>query len=278
MQKTISQAEIKQLDKEKQVENERDLKIYKADELMQKARFSLTLTEQRLILYAISKIQPSDTSATLYEIKLGDFFKVCGTEDNESYTRTKDQLKRLSDKSWWLQQKDCESIVRWFSVVRLYQNSGKIFVKFHEDMFPYLFELAKQMRESGKTYTSYDFRYVLPMKSTYSIRLYELLKSYQKNNQQWWFTLDKLRHLLDCEHYERFPDFRRYALEPALKEINKFTDLNISINLVKDGRKVVAIEFNMHEKSFNELLQANHDGLTALDGNIHYWDSVKSSK
>lgn len=270
--------EIKQLDKVNQADRERDLKIYKADELMQKARFSLTLTEQRLILYAISKIHPTDTYNTLYEIELGDFFRVCGNDDNESYTRTKDQLKRLSDKSWWLQQKDCESIVRWFSVVRLYQNSGTILVKFHEDMFPYLFELAKQMRESGRTYTSYDFRYVLPMKSTYSIRLYELLKSYQKNNKSWWFKLDKLRHLLDCEHYERFPDFRRYALEPALKEINKYSDLNISINLIKDGRKVVAIEFLMLEKNFNELVQANHDGLTELEGNIHYWDEAKISK
>ena len=40
------------------VEKEREMKVFKADELLQKARFSLSLTEQRLILYAITKIKP----------------------------------------------------------------------------------------------------------------------------------------------------------------------------------------------------------------------------
>ena len=128
------------------------------------------------------------------------------------------------------------------------------------------------MRESGKLYTSYTLRYVLPMKSTYSIRLYELLKSYSKNNQSWWFELDQLRHLLDCENYNRFPDFRRYVLEPSVREINQYTDISIDVKLIKDGRKVKAVEFKMLEKSFKDLLKAHHDGLTELEGDVHYWD------
>lgn len=251
---------------------ERDLKVYKADELVQKARYSLSLTEQRFLLYAISKIQPGHDAGQEYELNLADFQRVCGSDGDESYSRVKAWIKHLADKSWWMAEERSETLVRWFSTVRIYQQSGVIAVKFHEDMFPYLFRLAERMRESGKLYTSYTLRYVLPMKSTYSIRLYELLKSYQKNNESWWFELDKLRHLLDCENYSRFPDLRRYVLEPAVREINQYTDMSIDISFIKEGRKVKAIEFKMLEKDFKGLLKSHHDGLTELEGNVHYWD------
>ena len=257
-------------------DSERDAKIYKADALVQKARYSLSVVEQRFVLYAISKIRQEDDAATVYTVNLGDFQRVCGTDSDESYSRIRAWIKNLADKSWWMQDGRAETLVRWFSSVRMTRQSGIVEVKFHEEMFPHLFRLAEQMRENGQFYTSYTLRNVLPMKSTYSIRLYELLKSYQKNNRSWWFDLDRLRHLLDCENYQRFPDFRRYVLEPAEREINLYTDIKICMDLIRQGRKVVAIEFKMLEKNFTELVQANHVGLTELDGNIHYWDIRKA--
>lgn len=254
------------------VDEERNLKIYKADELVQKARYSLSLTEQRFLLYAISKIQPNHDTSYFYDISLSDFQKVCGVVGDESYSRTKTWIKRLADKSWWMAEERAETLVRWFSTVKIFPDSDMVRVKFHEEMFPYLFRLAEQMRESGRMYTSYAFRFVLPMKSTYSIRLYELLKSYQKNNASWWFDLDNLRHLLDCENYQRFPDFRRYVLEPAVREINQYTDINTEYSLIKQGRKVVAVDFTLLEKDIKEMIEAHHRGLTDLDGNVHYWD------
>lgn len=258
------------------IENERGVKIYKADELLQKARYALTLTEQRLILYSISKIQPTDTVNTFYDLNLNDFFKVCGINHKESYTKIKDILRALGNKGWWLKIGEEESLVRWFTTVRVSKHGVR--VKFHEDMFPYLFELAKQMRINGRHYTSYEFQYVLPMKSTYSIRLYELLKSYQKNNQKWWFKIDELKDLLNCPNYERYADFRRFALEPALKEINCYTDLTVEVQTLKLGRKIDTITFIMSEKDFMGKLKAHQEGLTELDGAIHYWDYEKKEK
>lgn len=261
---------------ENSADAERNLKIYKSDELIQKARYSLSITEQRFLLYSISKIQQEHDSSSFYDIRLSDFQKVCGTDADESYSHVKAWIKRLADKSWWIKQNRSESLVRWFSSVKVFPGSDLIQVKFHEDMFPYLFRLAEQMRESGQLYTGYTFRYVLPMKSTYSVRLYELIKSYQKNNIKWWFLLDDLRRLLDCECYKRFPDFRRYVLEPAVKEINLYTDIKLEYVLVKKGRKVTAVDFTILEKEFGELVKAHRHGLTELDGKVHYWDMVSN--
>ena len=260
------------------IEKERSMRVYKADELLQKARFTLSLNEQRLILYAISKIKPTDTAFQEYIFDLKDFYAVCGMSGNDSYTKIKEQCKALSDKSWWLtvyddKGEEWESVVRWFNTLRTNKKNGIVTIKFHEDMFPYLLELSRQREEDEQRfYTGYEFRYVLPMKSTYSIRLYELLKSYQKNNKTWWFKLDKLKHILDCEFYSRYADFRRFVIEPAIKEINDFSDLNIDYETEKDGKKIDVIEFFMSEKTKADKINAHKNGLTELDGNIHYWD------
>ena len=261
------------------VKKEREKKIWTADELLQKGRFDLTLTEQRFIIYVISKIQPTDEVFEKYTFKLSDFQKVCGIHEDESYTKLKRILLELKSKNWWIliddpdaPGKKCESLVSWFEVVRISKNIGKITVKFNEDMMPFLLKLAEN-REKGKGFfTFYEMKYILPMRSQYSIRLYSLLKSYQKNNKKWWFKLDELKRLLDCKSYKAYKDFRVRALDPAIKEINKYSDINISYEEEKDGKKVDEITFLMDEKTIDEKMEAQRSGLTELDGQIHWWD------
>ncbi len=260
---------------ESPADEERNMKVYKADKLIQRARYELTITEQRFVLYVMSKIKPEDTPECEYVINLRDFQFVCGTEDHDSYTHIKQWLKHLADKSWWLLTGNEEVLVRWFNKIKITKDSGIVTVRFDEDMFPFAFKLAEQMRSTGSTYTSYMYRYILPMRSTYSVRLYELIKSYQKNNTKWEFDIDELKHLLDCERYVRYPDFRRFILNTATEEINKYTDTNVEYHTIQKGRKVIGIVFEFKEKSMKELIKAHHAELTELDGNIHYWDNKK---
>lgn len=260
---------------ENPTDEERNLKIYKADKLIQRARYELTITEQRFVLYVMSKIKPEDTPDCEYIINLRDFQFVCGTEDHDSYNHIKQWIKHLADKSWWLMSGKTEILVRWFAKIKITKDSGIVVVRFDEDMFPFAFKLAEQMRDTGNTYTSYMFRYILPMRSTYSVRLYELLKSYHKNNIKWTFNIDDLKKLLECEKYVRYPDFRRFILDTATEEINKYTDINVNYMAIKKGRKVVAIMFEMTDKNMKELIKAHHEELTEVEGNVHYWDAEK---
>jgi len=124
-------------------------------------------------------------------------------------------------------------------------------------MFPFLLELQKQQEEKGLFYTSYELKYVLPMQSKYSIRLYEILKSYQKNNREWYFKTEVLKKLLDCEtnsSYKNFADFQKRVLDIAVEEINRYTDLKITIQTEPKeprgrGVKIKFITFLMSEKS-----------------------------
>jgi len=261
--------------------NARDAKIYQADTLLQKGRFELSLTEQRIILYTISQIKPTDSKFQEYTLRIRDLFDICGIKEHDSYSAIKKIMGALRDKAWWITMEDphepgteCESRVNWFTILRTNKKSGKFTIMFHPDMVPYLLELAKQREEGKGYYTQYMFRYILPMRSQYAIRLYELLKSYQKNNKDWWFKLDELKRLLNCQNYKGFKDVRVNVLEPAIKEINKFSDIKVQCEVTdKDGKKVTEITFKMTEKNIDERLDAQKVGMTELDGKIHWWDS-----
>lgn len=243
----------------------REMEIYKANDMIQKGRHELSLQEQRCVLYAISKIKPEDTAFTEYTFELKDFYALCGIED-QSYTRLKAIMQDLADRSWWvtIDDRGTESLVRWFSTMRTNKGSGTVTIKFHEDMMPFLLELTKE----NKYYTHYQLKYILPMKSQYAIRLYELLKSYQRNNIEWFFEIDSLKKQLNCETYKNFADFNRRVLEPAVAEINEFTDIKIAWEPIKEGRKVARVTFYMVGKKRADLLEADKAISDALDGQI----------
>lgn len=244
-----------------QVANERNMEVFKHNDMIQKARFSLSVQEQRTVLYAISKIQPEDTYLKEYVFDIKDFYNVIGWK-NESYTEFKNMIGKLSDKGWTITLPDgTDSRVRWFTTARSNKRTGKVTLEFHKDMMPYLIELAKQ----NVFYTSFNLKYVLPMSCQYAPRLYEILKSYG-NNEEWFFEIDDLKRLLDCQNYVRFPDFRRYVLEPAINEINKYTDLCVRYEDQREGRKVTRIYFYLSEKTKSEVWAAEREVVRALDG------------
>lgn len=242
----------------------REMSVFKRDDMIQKGRHQLSLQEQRCVLYAISKIKPSDEVFQEYTFDIKDMYRVCGIQD-ESYTRLKDILTGLKQKTWWVETApDVESTVSWFNKVRSNKRSGKVTIRFDDDMMPYLLELSGR----DEFYTGYSLRYVLPMSCQYSPRLYELLKSYQKNNKQWFFAIDDLKKLLDAENYVRFPDFRRFVLEPAVEEINKYTDIEIAWDTVREGRKVTRVWFFMATKGQKALMAARYAGSEVLDPQV----------
>lgn len=259
---------------EMQVHSGRDMEIYKRNDMIQKGRHELTLQEQRCVLYAISKIKPEDSVFQEYTFELSDFYKLCGLQ-GDSYTDLKSILVGLKQKTWWVETApDVESTVSWFNKVRTNKKSGTVTVRFDDDMMPYLLELTK----NNQYYTHYQLKYILPMKSQYAIRLYELLKSYQRNNYEWFFEIDTLKKQLNCENYKDFYDFRRWVLEPAVAEINEFTDIKIAWEPVKERRKVVRVTFYMVGKKKSALLEADRAIQDALDGQIDILELLEESE
>ena len=240
----------------------REYLVVKSNQLVQKNRYELSLQEQKVVAFICSMIKPVEPSPETYgklfqleyEFDIREYCQVCGLDyDNgKNYIDIKTTLKGLRDKSMWITMPDgSESLCGWLSKANVSKRSGKALIKLDEDLVPYLFELKQK-------FTQYKLIQVLGMKSAFSIRMYELMKSYA--NMQWAeFAIDELKRLLmvqDVKSYENFKDFRRFVLEIALREINEYTDLNVFYQTVKKGRKVIRVVFNITEKQEPELSQA----------------------
>lgn len=257
-----------------QISKERDYKVVKANEIIQKAKFDLSLIEQKTFCYAVSKIKPGDTKDTEYTFTINEYCDICGINRNSGKTMddVKAALKRLRDKSFYLVEADgTYNLMGWLSKVRVLPKSGKVKIKFDEDMQKYLMGLYDN-------YTQYSLLSILPMRSAYSIRLYEILKSYAWQKQKYKeFGIDDLKMKLAAP-YERFPDFRRYALEPATKEINEYTDIEISWEPISKGRKVIAVKFTIEQREYMQLAMAAHRAEQELDGQVHIEDLIARQK
>ena len=206
--------------------------VVKSNEIIQKSRFSMTVQQQKIMLFFISKIRPDDEPRHLYTISIRDYCAIANidTSAGKNHADIKKSLKAIADKSMWLVKPNGkEVLLRWLDRIEI-DAGGTLTVRFHEDMFPYLLDLRER-------YTQYSLEYVLPMRSKYGIRLYELMRSYANMDSAVHMSIEDLKKRMDCDKYARFPDFRRFALEPALEDINLNSDIHVSYTLKKGGSR-----------------------------------------
>lgn len=234
--------------------------VKKSNLMIRKARYSLSLQQQKVLCYLIAHLSENDTHETekIFDIKaFYDFMEV----NNKDYDKVRQALKTLADKSWWIQTENCTDIlVRFLNTVKTNKRSGKARIKFHEDILPYLQQLKTQ-------YTTYKIYYIMTMKSQYSIRLYELLKSVA-GKELWYFDIDELRQIFMCEEkYDRVNDFKKRIIEPSIEEINNKTDLNVTYEYFTEGKKIVGIEFYISYKSVEDRLDVDRKIRNELDSN-----------
>ena len=213
-----------------------------SNEFIQKARYELTKTGQKAILYMASKIKPMDEPEQEYHFIAENFCKVCNfnTDGGWYLNYVKEVMLEIKARPIIIPtEKRKRVITSWFDYAVLNEETGEIVVRFNKYITPYLYELQKQ-------YTSFLLEYVLPMKSEYGIRLYEYLKSVKYKGIRHTMTLDELRERLGCEgKYIQSSHMREKVIEPALKDINTYTDLQVGYKFIKTGRKVSHIEFTV---------------------------------
>lgn len=253
-----------------------DKQVRKSNLLIQKARFSLTIQQQKIVLYLIAQIQPWDDDFKTYELNALEFAKVCGLEfkGGKDYTELKEQIRKIADKSMWLllEDGDTEALIRWIESPKIKKNSGIIQLRLNEDLKPYLLQLKSR-------YTQYQLIYTLHFKSKYSIRLYELVCSIHFHELEEYKRVFKIEHLkryLDCENY-KYRDFRRDILDKAVNEINRYSDKNISYEPITIGRKVVEIELTITTKDAVDRLKISSEIEHELGLNqMTLWDTLES--
>lgn len=144
-------------------------------------------------------------------------------------------------------QVEDENKWRAYHIIRnpvIERGKGTIEIKFDEELFPLLVETRKR-------FLQYRIENILLLDSKYAIRLYEILKNsynfktrYSKQKEATeTLDLSYLRERLFVPKSYKYGDIKRKILLVSKEQINKNTDISFEFEEIKEGRKVVKIEF-----------------------------------
>jgi plasmid replication initiation protein len=139
-------------------------------------------------------------------------------------------------------------LTHWVSSAEYVNGEGIIKLSFSPKLKPYLLQLKTQ-------FTSYRLSNVLSLNSTYSIRLYELMKKWQHLGK-WENSVEelKLKFGVPKESYQRYNHFKTRVILRAVEEVNAKTDLSIDYKEIKKGRGVDRIEFTIRHAPEKEII------------------------
>ena len=112
--------------------------------------------------------------------------------------------------------------------------------------------MEEYLLELKDRFTIYDINNIRRLKSNYSLRIYEILKSYEWVNE-YVFNIEEFKQIIgvstikdgkiENDLYSRYYDFRKYVLLVAQKELVDNTDISFTFEEIRKGRKVDKIKF-----------------------------------
>jgi hypothetical protein len=116
-------------------------------------------------------------------------------------------------------------------------------------------ELRSQLRDPER-YSLLSMRVLAGFSSIYALELYERLSVFKQDGHTPWWQLDEFRELIKVDGLKSANDFRyfrRDIIDPAIKQINETSDIDISLELRRTGRFYSHLRFVI-STSRNHLL------------------------
>ena len=226
--------------------------IVKSNQVVE-AGYELTTNEQRLVLLGISKIpKEQDINPYFgYEITAQEFATAYNIHPKTAYRELREASNKLYERSIIIRNEQQTMKLRWASSIiadNPYptdvfpdEHWKRVVIFFNPQILPYLSNLKAN-------FTQYLQSDISDVSGAYTIRFYELICQYRTIGKRE-VSIQDLRFILNIgDKYPLFYDFKKRVIEPAIKEINEKTPMQISYEQKKKGKTVVGIAFKFKEK------------------------------
>lgn len=215
------------------------------------ASYRLGLVEQRLLLLSIVAIRHyalEVSESTKIIVTADDYMRHFGVARQVAYQALKDGANGIFGREFGYKQltDKGEKVVRshWVSKIAYIDNMAIVELYFTPDVI-------SRIRELESHFTSYVIEQVAELNSKYSVRLYEIVIAWKNNGKTNQISIKDLRDrlgLLDDE-YKAIHNFKARVLDASIQEINEKTEINLSYEQHKQGRKIVGFTFTVKQKS-----------------------------
>ena len=229
-----------------------DLEVKKADVVV-KARYKLNSLSLKFITTLISSIKKDDGVSQLYVFKVKEFKELAKLKRKDLYWAIKESLKELLEKPLYIpkgKNKDENSflMMNWVSSAEYKDGEGIIEFEISNKLRPYLLEAKEK-------FLKYRLENILPLTSSYSIRIYEILKDWYEVNSRYGnkteknIKIDELRDILEIPKSYRFNDIKRFILNKTKTDLEKHTDIIFDFEEIKTGKKITHLKITIQDNS-----------------------------
>ena len=221
------------------------------DNALINASYSLEISEQRLILMAIVNARETGqgiTSDSALEVSANDYASQFNVTKETAYETLKQAVENLFHRQFTFTERYKETKQfrkvksRWVSRISYVEKFGILEITFAPDVVPLITRLEKH-------FTSYELKQISQLTSKYAVRLYEILIAW-RTVKKTYLELADFRDKIGLEpnEYQAMDNLKRRVLEPAISQINKYTDLTVKYEQKKRGRTIVGFSFSFKEK------------------------------
>jgi len=227
-----------------------DLEVKKSEAIV-KARYKLSPLAIKFISVVISNLKRSDDVNEEYVVKVRDFKELTGQKTKRIYELIDEALNDLLKNPLTIPLGDDKnSILKANWVSGAIYNDGEVRFMIYPPLRPFLLEVKEK-------YLKYRLENILSLRSSYVIRLYEILKDWLELNKRYGnkaekiISLEEFRQMLEVPKSYRFNDIKRFILEKAKTELAEHTDILFDYEEIKTGRKVTHLRFVIRENPKN---------------------------
>jgi len=219
------------------------------DNSLVSASYTLSLNEKRLLMLALSKVDPlskiwlDGQRITIHASDLSEQFKI---DKKKAYGVLRDALDKLYNRSVRIQgDHENGEEIRWLSAKKYQTGEGVVALAFGREMVHLLSGMVDY-------FTSYKILAVSEFKSIHSIRIYELASQFVSTGWRV-IPLDDFRSMLQVD-YPVWQNFKTRILDVACKKISEKSDITLSYTLIKKGCTVHAVKIFVEKKGQYQIL------------------------
>lgn len=230
------------------------------------AKYRLSVEEQKIIKILISQIRRDDKDFRDYEFRIKDLAEILGMGHKDIYRVLPKITERLMSRVLKFYNPETQTLLQasWLSSALYKKGEGTVSLRFD----PYLKPLLLQLQSY---FTKYELGQIMQFKGQYTIRFFELRKSFLgRNKQEVIFSLKELWEMLGLrkDEYKIFRDFKNRVLEPARIELAEKTEESFSWEAVRQGRggKVVGVRFVFDGERENKKIPLVVEGSSDKNG------------
>lgn len=225
-------------------------------------KIPLTLTEKKLINFAIAELTPEQLKGDTFPEQVFDVKEFCdaiGVRERGYQKALRELTLNILSKPFEIIKPNFKgdvtlSQLNWFTVCEYNTNKSTITLQFHKDLGPHVLQLKNQ-------YTTYRLEDTLQVKNIYTLDWYELFVSYSSMKNSLEMDMKEIREFLGVlKKYGRDIDVIKACVRKPIKEINDKTDMQVEMEEIIEKQKIVSVVFNFRYKTWEELLNRQGPG------------------